>query len=132
MKCNSEVWFLLFAPGEKEGGVCGYSAELPNFRHEIDLELEDWDAAVEAEAKRDREVAEIFDKKLVDEVSRLGDIQVLSCVMVLKRLAGWEAFTFESFLEGSQLAEALITLPQGHPVYVEFMKDAFASWRRSR
>ena len=103
-------------------------AKLPNLTDGI----KDWDAAMDAETEKDREVAEIFNKKLVDEVSRLGNIQVLSCVMVLKRLAGWEAFTFESFLEGSQLAEALMTLPQGHPVYVEFMKDVFASWRRSR
>ena len=57
---------------------------------------------MDAEAEKDREVAENFDKKLVDEVSRLGNIQVLSCVKVLKRLAGWEASTFTTDLEESQ------------------------------
>ena len=130
MKCNSEVWFLLFAPGEEDGGVCGYSAELPDFKFSDGIEVDDWDAAVAAEAEKDREVAENFDKKLVDEVSRLGNIQVLSCVMELKRLAGWEAFTFKSSLEESQNVDALMTLPQDHPVYVEFMKDVFATWKR--
>ena len=57
---------------------------------------------MDAEAEKDREVAEIFNKKLVDEVSRLGNIQVMSCVMVLKRLAGWEGSTFTTDLEKSQ------------------------------
>ena len=130
MKCNSEVWFLLFAPGEEEGGVCGYSAELPDFKVRHGIEVDDWDDAVAAEAEKDREVAENFDKKLVDEVSRLGNIQVLSCVKVLKRLAGWEASTFTTDLEESQLACAILTLPRGHPVFVEYMRGMFGSWRR--
>ena len=85
---------------------------------------------MDAEAEKDREVAEIFNKKLVDEVSRLGNIQVLSCVMVLKRLAGWEASKFTTDLEESQLECAILTLPRGHPVFVKFMKDMFGSWRR--
>ena len=123
MKFDTKVWFLLFAPGEKEGGVCGFSAKLPD----VSRGIEDWDAAEAAEAEKDREVAENFDKKLVDEVSRLGNIQVFA---VLKSLAGWEAFTFKSCLEKSQLADTLMTLPQGHPVYVELLKDILASWRR--
>ena len=30
MKFSSEVWFVLFEPGEIEGGASGYSAKLPD------------------------------------------------------------------------------------------------------
>ena len=85
MKCGSNLWFLLFAPGKNEGMASGFttSAKFPPLDH-----FEEWEAAVAAEAEKDREMAEIFDKKLVDEVSRLNIVGVFG----MKKLAGWEAY----------------------------------------
>ena len=135
MKYESQLWFLLFAPGEKEGGFYGFSANLPDVRHGI----EDWDAAEAAEAEKDREVAEIFDKKLVDDVSRLGGIQALFPVRVMEvklkfeRLAGWDAFTFKSCLMLSELADLTMILARDDPEVVksiEEMKKKFGPWIR--
>jgi hypothetical protein len=90
MKYSSEVWFVLFSE-EKEGAI-GCSGKLPLAYIDED---EDWEAA---EAENDREVAETFDKKLEDEVSRWGIIGVLAS----KRLAGWDAYTLGSSLEEAQ------------------------------
>jgi len=99
VKSSYEVWFVLFAPGEKEGAAAGFSDELPC----PDVEDED------AEAEKDREVAEKFDKK---------------------RLAGWEANTLENYLKEAQLADAMLSLPSDHPAAVGYMRNVFASLRR--
>lgn len=54
------------------------------------IDDEDEDAA-EVEKDREVTVAENFDKKLVDEVSRCGILPALT----LNRLAGWEAETLK-------------------------------------
>lgn len=89
MKCGSKMWFLLFAPEDK-GGVYGYNAKLPNLDDDED-----------AEAKKDKELAEIFDEKLVDEVGRISILNIF----LSKRLAGWEAHTLESTLEQVRFAK---------------------------
>jgi hypothetical protein len=113
MKYGSEVWFLLFEPGRK-GGSSGYSAKLPD----PDYEDEDWEAV---EAEKDGEVAEIFDKKLVDEVSRFGILRVLGS----NRLAGWEAHPLESSLEQAQFGNAMMSLPLHHPARVGYIRGLF-------
>lgn len=115
-----KVWFLLFEPECKAGGrgTLGYSSKLLA----LDVDDEDKDAA---EAERDREVAEIFDKMLVDEVSRIGTI----CVLTSNKLAGWDAFTLESGLEQAQLASSMMSLPADHPAREEYLKGFFASLR---
>ncbi|KAF8800398.1 hypothetical protein BYT27DRAFT_7200306 [Phlegmacium glaucopus] len=141
MKYLSEVWFVLFTPGEK-GGVCGYSDKLPfpDFEDEEEGEDEDHDEDQDrdeeedegegreaiVEAKTDRELAEIFDEKLVDEFSRWGIIRALAS----KRLAGWEAETLESNLETAQFSSAILSLPLHHPARESFMRDFFASLAR--
>jgi hypothetical protein len=119
MKFGSEMWFLLFAPGDKEGVALGFSAgKSPDPGDEVDFE---------EEAEKDREVAEIFDKKLVDEVSRFGILGIIA----RERLAGWEAFTMKSQLEEAQLARAMFSLPPDHPYFVEFARSLFTSFKLS-
>ncbi|KAF8814375.1 hypothetical protein BYT27DRAFT_7179530 [Phlegmacium glaucopus] len=118
MRHCSEVWFVLFTPGDK-GGVVGYSAKLP----EPDFEAENWEAI---EAETDRELAEKFDEKLVAEVSRAS----VAGALVLQRLAGWEAHTLKRTLETAQLTDAMMTLPLDHPAQVQFRGDFYASLRR--
>ena len=89
MKYGWELWFLLFTPGDNEGVSSGCTKFPQHFE-------DDWDDA--AETEKDKEVAEIFDKKLADEVSRLSTLGVLTT----KRLAGWEAFTMMSYLQETQ------------------------------
>ena len=118
MKYNTEVWFMLFAPGEK-GGVFGYSAKLPVPVYDDE----------ETEAERDnldKELAQNFDKKLVDEVSRFG----ICTVPVLKRLAGWEAYTMKSSLEEAQFANAMLSLPLDHPASMQYQRNFLASLSR--
>lgn len=64
-------------------------------------------------------MAEIFDKKLVDEVSRLTGIGKLPS----ERLAGWDAFTLKASLEDTQFAIVMMSLPRDHPRRVMYMND---------
>ena len=120
MKCGSNLWFLLFAPGKNEGMASGFttSAKFPPLDH-----FEEWEAAVAAEAEKDREMAEIFDKKLVDEVSRLNIVGVYG----MKKLAGWEAYAMKSSLQEAQLAEAMFSLPPDHPYFAAYLRGFSAS-----
>ena len=81
MKYGSEIWFMLFEPETKGGGVLGFQ-DSTKLRPDSDFDDEDEDAA---KVEKDREVAENFDK-LVDEVSRFGILRVLTS----NSLAGWE------------------------------------------
>ena len=90
----------------------------------FDVEDEDWEATAEAaEAEKDGEVAEIFDKKLVNEVSRIGTLSALAN----KRL---EANTLKGDLEVAQYANAMLSLPSDHPASVGYMSNVFASLSR--
>ena len=108
MSCGSDVWFLLFSPEEKGGGVSGSSAT-PVFYNEGRKVIEE----------RQGEVAKKFDKKLVDEVSnRFGTIGV----MVSKKLAWWEANTLKKSLEEAQVAAVMMSLPENQSMHVAYMR----------
>ena len=68
---------------------------------------------------RKTEVAEIFDKKLVDEVSRFG-------IIVVGEKTGWVGGTHIEWLSGGYKRHAV--LPLDHPVVVEYVKRLFASY----
>ena len=124
MKCGSNLWFLLFAPGKNEGMASGFTtSQIPRAGPPLD-HFEEWEAAVAAEAEKDREMAEIFDKKLVDEVSRLNIVGVYG----MKKLAGWEAaYAMKSSLQEAQLAEAMFSLPPDHPYFAAYLRGFSAS-----
>ena len=110
MSTGSEIWFLLFSP---EGGVCG-STTTP-------VSDEDWDDHWDEAKEKEREVAKDFDKKLVDEVSRIGVVGVTAS----KTLAGWNALTMKRSLEVAHFSystmSSKMSLPEDHPVNVENM-----------
>ena len=111
MKLGNELWFLLFSPGDKEGVAHGFTTvKFPP----PDVRFENLKAEYAAEAEKYREVAENFDKKLVDEVRRMSIIGVIS----KNRLAGWEAFTMERRLQEAQLENPIFTLHDDHPSFI--------------
>jgi hypothetical protein len=113
MKYISEVWFVLFVPGQRDG-MLGYSSKLPY------LEEEDEEAA------RDKKVAEDFDPGLCEEVRRWGTVGAEA----MQKVAGWEGFTIRSSLEIAQMADETRKLPIDHPAHIAMMQSVFRALRR--
>lgn len=115
MKYGSELWFLLFAPGER-AGVSGY-IRLPEFDDDDIFDID-------AEVKIEKELAGKFDKELVKEVSRIGIFGVL----MAKRLSpALETHSLERILEEAQFQDAMMTLPSHHPDRVKYERSFWAS-----
>jgi len=113
MKYLSQVWFVIFVPGQRDGMV-GYSPELQY------LEEEGEDIA------RDKQVAEDFDPELCEEVRRWGTLGAEA----MKKVAGWEGSTLRSSLETAQMAEAIMALPMDHPAHRAMIENLFSSLGR--
>ncbi|KAM6499157.1 hypothetical protein JOM56_004665 [Amanita muscaria] len=88
MKYTKQVWFLLFAPGTREC-IMGYSDDITNDYEED----EDEDAQWEKWAAEETAMAQAFDVRLRQEVSRgMGILPV----MFTNKMGGWTAMTLES------------------------------------
>jgi hypothetical protein len=107
MKYIYKVWVVLFTPGSRDGVTC-YSPRIPDTK----------DVFEEAGIARDRAVAEEYDAKLCEEVSRLGTLEVIAC----QKLAGWEGSTLKSNMEYAQMTNAIMGLPHSHPAYVAMVQ----------
>jgi hypothetical protein len=126
MKYLGKVWFVLFMPGKRDG-IRGYSAKVEEDEEEDydeGNEEEDYDKGWEKVAAKDRALAEAFDPKLCDEVSRFGEIMML---LAKGKIAGWTGSTLKSDLEQAQLVKAIMTLPRDHPAYVGLAQSFFKS-----
>ena len=113
MKYLSQIWFVLFVPGSRRG-ITGYSQEIPDTE----------DSYEDAGIARDKALAEDYDAKLCEEVSRFGTAGIFA----FKKVAGWQGSTLKSSLQFAQMAEAIMELPDDHPAYVGMMRG----WWRSR
>ncbi|KAF8348818.1 hypothetical protein F5887DRAFT_947668 [Amanita rubescens] len=118
-----EVWFFLFAPGERDC-IVGHSGRITR-----EIEEDDDDDDDDYETKRaanETAIAKEFDVKLEREVSR-----GMACLVGhTNKLGGWEASTAKSDLEFSQYATAIMGLPRSHPMYRDLMQNVFRSFSR--
>ena len=114
-----EVWFFLFAPGERDC-IIGHGGRRTR---EVDYDDDDVDAKLAAE---ETAIAKEFDVKLQREVSR----GMAALVGYSKQLGGWEASTAQSSLEFAQYAKAVMGLPSSHPMYRGLMSSVFSGLRR--
>ncbi|KIK06034.1 hypothetical protein K443DRAFT_307464 [Laccaria amethystina LaAM-08-1] len=114
MKYIYQVWVVLFTPGSRHAVTC-YSPRIPPTE----------DAFEEAGIARDRAVAEEYDAKLCEEVSRLGTLEVVA----RQKLAGWEGSTLKGNMEYAQLTNAIMGLPHSHPAYVAMAQHYGNLWR---
>ena len=111
MKYLNQVWFLLFTPGKRDC-IMGYSDDI--IWKEVD-DNRDKRAADEVA------MAQEFDVKLEQEVSRgMGRL-----VDITKKLCGWHACTLQSSLESSQFTDAILTLPNSHPLHTALLSNLF-------
>ena len=96
MKYLNQIWFVLFVPGSRDG-ITGYSPEMPY--------TDDWyeDEGI----ARDKALAEDYDAKLCEEVSRMGALGAVAS----NKVAGWKASTLESDMEFAQMANEIMQLP---------------------
>ena len=96
MKYLNQTWFVLFVPGSRDG-ITGYSPEMPY--------TDDWyeDEGI----ARDKALAEDYDAKLCEEVSRMGALGAVAS----NKVAGWKASTLESDMEFAQMANEIMQLP---------------------
>ena len=74
--------------------------------------------------KKDKEVAETSNEKLVDEGSRTSIIGVLA----KKKLAGWEANTLKNNLREAQYADDMLSLPSDHLAFIGCMSESNESF----
>jgi len=124
-----EVWFFLFAPGERDC-ISGHSGRITR---EIEEEIEEEDYDDEEEdydeikmAADETAIAKEFDVKLEQEISR-----GMACLVGhTNQLGGWEATTAKNDLEFSQYAAAIMKLPSSHPMYRGLMQGLFSSLSR--
>jgi len=117
MKYLDQVWFVLFVPGKRDG-ILGFSPKIPYF--ELDDEYDE-----EGQIARDKKVAEDYEPKFCEEVSRWGTLGALS----RKKMAGWDSMTVKSSLETAQMYEAVMTLPSDHPAHRAMIDGFMASLR---
>ena len=96
MKYLNQIWFVLFVPGSRDG-ITRYSPEMPY--------TDDWyeDEGI----ARDKALAEDYDAKLCEEVSRMGALGAVAS----NKVAGWKASTLESDMEFAQMANEIMQLP---------------------
>ena len=107
MKYLSQVWFVLFMPGQRDG-IIGWSPDVP------------YDEDEELEIAHDKALAEEFDPKLAEEVRRWGT----HGIAILNAVTRWESSTLKDSLERTQLSRALLWgLPIGHPVHQTLVKN---------
>jgi hypothetical protein len=112
MKYLSQVWFVLFMPGQRDG-IIGWSPDVPQGTTSDDEDEE-------LEVAHDKVLAEEFDPRLSEEVRRWGTHGVL----ILNAVTGWESSTLKDTLERTQLSRAILWgLPSGHPVHKALVKD---------
>ena len=122
MKYLSEIWFVLFEPGRRDG-IIGIGPKIPYVMDDSDEE--DYDIVEEKQFARDKKIAEDYEPKLCEEVSRIGTLGALAN----KNIAGWESHTLESSLEEAQFCEAILTLPHDHPAQRAMMRNALSQLR---
>ena len=93
MKYLYEIWFILFVPGCRDG-IVGYSPEIPgtdDLYEEEDSCEEEYSYKEEGIA-REKALAEDYDAKLCEEVSRMGTAGVGEA---WQKVAGWEVSTLK-------------------------------------
>jgi len=95
MKYHGQVWFILFLPGERDG-ILGSSPKIPYSEGE------------DEQIARDKKVAEDYEPKLCEEISRWGTLGAIS----REKVAGWESVMVKSNLETTQMYKAILTLPR--------------------
>jgi len=113
MKYLEQVWFILFVPGKRDG-ILGFSPNIPYSDDE------------DEQFARDKKVAEDYEPKLCEEISRWGTLGAVS----RKKVAGWDSMTMKSTLETTQMYDAISTLPSDHPAHRAMMDGFMASLRR--
>jgi len=118
MKYVDQVWFVLFVPGKRDG-ILGFSPKIPYF-------IVDDVCDEEGQIARDTKVAEDYEPKFCEEISRWGTLGAVS----RKKVAGWDSFTVKSSLETAQMYDAVMTLPSDHPAHRVIMGSFMASLGR--
>ena len=116
MKYLEQIWFVLFMPGERDG-ILGFS---PNRIPYLDDEDDE-----EAQIALDKKVAEDYEPRFCEEVSRWGTLGAVT----RKKVAGWESMTVKSSLETAQMYDAIMTLPSNHPAHRALVDGFMASLR---
>ena len=113
MKSHSQIWFVLFVPGCRDG-ITGHSSKIPDTE----------DSYEDAGIARDKALAEDYDAKLCKEVRRIGTAGVVTS----KKVAGWQSSTLKGTLQFAQLTEAIMELPMDHPAYVNMIQGFRPFW----
>ena len=117
MKYLEQIWFILFVPGKRDG-ILGFSPKIP-------YSYSDGEYDEEAQIAREKQVAEDYEPRLCEEISRWGTLGAVS----RKKVAGWDSLTVKSSLETAQMYEAVMTLPRDHPAHRAMMDGFMASLR---
>ena len=113
MKYLSQVWFVLFTPGSRDA-ITGCSPKIPHAEDSFEA----------TGIAREKALAEDYDAKLCEEVSRLGTLGAV----VRNKVAGWEASTLKSNIESAQMIEAIMGLPKNHPAHVAMVQNFRSLW----
>ena len=113
MKYVYQVWFVLFTPGSRHA-ITGWSPKIPHAEDSFEA----------TRIARDKALAEDYDAKLREEVSRLGTLGAV----VHNKVAGWEASTLKSNIESAQMIEAIMGLPKNHPAHVAMVQNFRSLW----
>ncbi|KAM6499155.1 hypothetical protein JOM56_004663 [Amanita muscaria] len=114
-----QVWFFLFAPGTRECIIGNSDNIIRNYDYMKIDDPEMHRKKVEAEAAEETAMAQAFDVRLEEDVSR-GMAEV---VKIANKLSGWTATTAQDSLEYAQYVEAIMTLPYSHPAHRGLMQD---------
>jgi len=112
MKYLEQIWFILFVPGYRDG-ITGHSPKIPYTE----------DSFEDTGIARDKALAEDYDVKLCEEVSRVGTLGAVAC----QKLAGWESSMVKSNMEDAQMAMAIMGLPTNHPARVNMIRSLWPS-----